>query len=366
MSFSPVPTVRKTYDLSTIDVQSLLEMIIIRRPARYEGDEELIERFLDPIDGMQEDEHGNRILKIGDAPVMWSCHTDTVHSSKSFDKYQRIRFDKGIISLAKDEKSNCLGADCTAGIWIMLEMIKGGVEGLYIFHRDEEVGGYGSSYVAKHHLDLIKDIKYAIAFDRKGNSSIITHQAMERCASDAFAESLSKLLPVGYLKDDGGTFTDTANYTSIIPECTNISVGYDDAHSSKESLNVYDLLRLREAMLKFDHTQLVCERDPSITEYSEDFMRYSTRTSAYRSSYGLDDWEDRDAIWRKPEGKKVFDLTPHIEGIDYEDYDPDEYPNMACRTLKEFITTYPDVAADYLEQQGYAVEDFYEQFPWLA
>lgn len=34
--------------------------------------------------------------------------------------------------------------------------------------------------------------------------------------------------------DTGGSFTDTANYTDIIPECTNLSVGYYNAHTQSE------------------------------------------------------------------------------------------------------------------------------------
>ena len=34
--------------------------------------------------------------------------------------------------------------------------------------------------------------------------------------------------------DTGGSFTDTANYTDIIPECTNLSCGYYNAHTQSE------------------------------------------------------------------------------------------------------------------------------------
>jgi len=34
--------------------------------------------------------------------------------------------------------------------------------------------------------------------------------------------------------DTGGSFTDTANYTDIIPECTNLSTGYYNAHTQSE------------------------------------------------------------------------------------------------------------------------------------
>ena len=48
---------------------------------------------------------------------------------------------------------DCLGADCTTGVWLMLELMKSGKAGLYIFHRDEEIGALGSIWIAKNTPD---------------------------------------------------------------------------------------------------------------------------------------------------------------------------------------------------------------------
>ena len=85
-----------------------------------------------------------------------------------------------------------LGADDKLGCYIMCRLIEAGVSGLYVFHVGEEVGGIGSSYLAKTYPDKFHNIDRCIAFDRKGYSDVITHQPVAgavqmpsptRCAS---------------------------------------------------------------------------------------------------------------------------------------------------------------------------------------
>ena len=81
----------------------------------------------------------------------------------------------------------------------MLEMIKASVPGLYIFHRDEEVGGKGSKYISINTPEILKGIQFAIAFDRYGTTSVITEQMGGKCASREFADSIYSFLPGVYL-----------------------------------------------------------------------------------------------------------------------------------------------------------------------
>jgi hypothetical protein len=54
--------------------------------------------------------------------------------------------------------SNCLGADCTTGVWLILEMIKANVPGVYVIHSDEEVGGKGARDMVNAHIKIKNDI----------------------------------------------------------------------------------------------------------------------------------------------------------------------------------------------------------------
>jgi hypothetical protein len=211
----------------------LLKMLSYRRPAFSGSEESFIRRFIEPT-GATRDEFGNLILKIGENPTtLFSSHTDSVHSTPG---RQLVDVINGVAVLHRKERvRECLGADCATGVYIMLKLIEAKVPGLYIFHRAEEIGCQGSDYIARYTPELLQDIKHAIAFDRRGRDSIVTHQCGRRTASDEFAWALSEIAPNGMHPDSSGIFTDTNEYRSLIPECTNISVGYTNQHSARES-----------------------------------------------------------------------------------------------------------------------------------
>jgi len=236
----------------------IMELFSYCRPMGSETEREFVCKYLVPA-GFVEDEHHNMILTVGDKPrILFSSHMDTVHRK---DGRQNLLLKDGILTLHPDEKSSCLGGDDTAGIWLMLEMIKAGIEGDYIIHYGEERGGIGSSAKARAEPGFFAGIDIAIAFDRAGYTDVITHQGM-RTASDAFAKSLAKELGSGYKPCPHGIYTDTYEYAHLVPECTNISVGYSHAHSPREEQDVTFLIALREALLQVDWKNLVVERDP--------------------------------------------------------------------------------------------------------
>tara|TARA_R110000787_G_scaffold5761_1_gene20694 strand:- start:8654 stop:9658 length:1005 start_codon:yes stop_codon:yes gene_type:complete len=213
-------------------MKELVNILRHRRPAKSSGEQIFIKTFLDVIEGMQVDGFGNRYIEIGNGTTMFSCHTDTVHTD---DAMQDVYIDP-----VKNHifTSGILGADDGTGIWLMLNMIRAGVTGLYVFHREEEIGGNGSTYFAENSKDLLEGKLRCIAFDRKGYGSVITEQ-FGVCCSEEFALELAiKMNKIGknfdFMPDDTGLFTDSANYTHLIPECTNLSVGYFHQHMPNE------------------------------------------------------------------------------------------------------------------------------------
>lgn len=246
-----------------MDRATLLDMLSYRRPAFSRAEREFVNRFIRPT-GAEPDAFGNFILRIGTAPILWSAHTDTVHQYGG----------RQLLHVAGDQvsavRSECLGADDTTGCWLLLAMIEAGVEGMYIFHRAEEVGCQGSSHIATHTPELLDGITCAIAFDRRGTDSIVTHQMGMRTASDNFALSLAGELDIDTLwPDSGGIYTDTVEYAHLIPECTNVSVGYDNPHRPDESQNLSFAERLRDALLRLDTARLEVTRKPGHdTRYS--------------------------------------------------------------------------------------------------
>lgn len=287
------------------NIEDMFEMLRYMRPHRSKPERRFIQHFISPL-GVECDKYGNRYKRIGNAPIMYSAHTDTVHKKGGM---QRIGIKGMEFVVPSKSDSNCLGADNTAGVWMLREMILAKKPGLYVFHRGEECGGLGSRWLSKNRPDLTKHIKAAIAFDRRGTSSIITHQIGGRCCSDDFGLSLADELKMGHKLDSGGSFTDTASYIDVIPECTNVSVGFYSEHSSRESLDMAYLDKLRTAMLGMNWEKLVIKRvagtwEPKYKYYSgwtpdrkywdNKATSYSGETRRWRMNGGK--WE----YWSEP------------------------------------------------------------------
>jgi hypothetical protein len=259
-------------------VQELLDMLTYCRPAGSPTERAFIARYIRPLPGAIQDMCGNWHVEQGDQRVLWSAHTDTVHK---LEGRQTVRYNPAtmIAQLSRRSKRqgrNCLGADDTAGVFILCEMIRAGIPGHYVFHYAEERGGIGSNGLAKHAPDLVSNSDIAIAFDRRGGSDVITSQYGSRCASDTFALSLAaeiaRVNPRLDYASASGVYTDTAEYMHLIPECTNLSVGYLHEHSDRECLYIWHTLQLLDAMLHLDTDRLIVEREPKVDDWQGDYL----------------------------------------------------------------------------------------------
>lgn len=186
-------------------------------------------------------------VTIGQSKTLFSCHVDTVHSIQESDtNCQPLVYDANLSTVSLDGgTSSCLGADDGAGIYVMLRMIEKQVPGTYLFHTGEERGGIGARAMFRQHADWLKKFKRAVAFDRAGTSDVVVTQGGVPCASATAGAALATALnTVGakhsfsYQVSHKGTFTDTKVYAPLIPECFNLSVGYEFQHTPDEYLDV--------------------------------------------------------------------------------------------------------------------------------
>ena len=264
----------------------------------------------------QKDRHGNYFVQIGDSRTIFASHLDTV--SKSREKVTH-KFEGDFIKTAGN---TTLGADDKAGVAVMLWMMLHNVPGLYYFFIGEEVGCIGSGKAAASVFDFKGKYDRIISFDRRGTDSVITHQSWSRCCSDSFGDALAAELNksgLSYKKDDGGVYTDSAEFVDIIPECTNVSVGYYKEHTFDERQDIKHLADLAEACLRVDWESLPTERDPSKSDYKSygskdygygDWGYPSSRGGGRKTkkhkrgrSYGYhDDWEESDD-WGKKDAR---------------------------------------------------------------
>jgi hypothetical protein len=244
-----------------------------KRPHGSETEWQWVEQFIIPKLGNNwwQDEGGNihydsRIIPTtGDiSRTLFVSHVDTVHRDAG-----RQKVSVGKDNIVRVVDGECLGADDGAGALVLLALIEAKVPAYYIFTRCEERGGMGAKHLADKHAGLLSEFDRAIAFDRRGTSSVITHQGWGRCCSDTFADALSDLMSYDELMfapDDSGVYTDTAEFVNIIPECTNISVGYMNEHTKDETLDLRHLQALIDCAVLLDWESLPVERDPLVVE----------------------------------------------------------------------------------------------------
>jgi len=266
-----------------------------------------------------------------------SCHIDTCHHDEGYQRLSVCNDDQGIAYVrTRRGEGNCLGADDGTGVWLMLEMIAAARPGRYIFHRGEERGCKGSQWIADNNKAALENATAAIAFDRRDFNNIITHQGGERGCSEAFATSIANQLP-GFKPDPSGLFTDTRKYFRLVPECTNLSVGYQSQHGPLERQYLDFAASLRTAMLTFDTKLLTIERDPTKYEYrhtsnysggyhggnnsrhydhSNNSYRYNPRSDADPDNANPDHWIHRANgsnqqfyVWSRTEGKNILRIN---------------------------------------------------------
>lgn len=292
---------------------SLVEMLTYKRPVGSLTQKEFCQRFLKPHFGMP-DIHGNYTLIIGDKPkVCFTAHHDTVHKT---DGMQKIIIENDIAKISIAGDSNCLGADCTTGIWLMLNMIEAKVEGIYVVHNAEESGCKGSRAMLSDYPLWLSHIDAVISFDRYGKKSIITHQMGVRTASNNFAYSLANILDLPMDPDDGGSYTDSNEYANDISECTNLSVGYLNQHTKGETQDLEFADLLSERLIAADWSKLVISRDPTVVEDLYDYNR------GWSTTYGN---------------------------------------SSAVEDIRTIITSYPDKVAELMDSYGWTAEGLVEE-----
>ena len=301
---------------STVLLQTLGKALTMRRDHESYTEAEFVGWLVNRLPVSMIDSAGNVHVNLCTEPnhrTMFTSHTDSVHSGGGVN---RVRVDGDYWRA----DGAALGADDGAGIALMCHMIERGVPGYYVFFRGEECGGIGSSWLAETMPELLADFDRAVAFDRAGSSDVITHQGRGRCCSDKFAQALSDALNDQgqlYMPCDGGVYTDTAEFIHIIPECSNLSVGYKSQHGDREEQNIPFLIALADSLVKIDWDALPVDRDPKKREpktysYGKDFdakwftggAKYDSGTDSY---FDDDKWPPALETTSRP-GHRPFDL----------------------------------------------------------
>ena len=233
------------------------------------GHEEEVLQFLPKLD---KDKFGNYYKIIGDdkqPSVMFTSHLDTAdREQKKTNLFSRMEGDQEIIYT---DGTSILGADDKSGVTVMLYMMEHNIPGLYYFFIGEERGGIGSHQLSSDfdNTENLKNVKKCISFDRRKTTSVITSQLGRVCCSNQFGTALCEEYNKNGLNlslDPTGVYTDSASFIDEIPECTNISVGYENEHTGRELQNMTFLIKLCEASLKVNWKDLPVNRKVGLNQ----------------------------------------------------------------------------------------------------
>lgn len=334
--------------------KKLLEMLTYKRREGSVGQKLFNKRFIQPMMG-KPDKVGNYLCQVypdgkvkrfkgvihSKNKIIFMAHHDTVHNT---DGIQKVIYDS-VSDFAYVDHDECLGADCTTGVFLVLEMIRYKVPGIYIIHTGEECGGIGSSSLVGSNPKWLNDVEACISFDRYGTNSIVTHQMGRRTCSESFADDLESVLKMNLISDSGGIYTDSYEYHELVSECTNISVGYYNQHTKKESQDMGFVIQLRDALVKADWSKIKGYRDPSTLEY-DDHMYVSNKQSNW-ISYGINS----------------------AKSISKED-DNFQYLCDKYGTIEKVVESFPYEVSQILSEYGYdkqgLIKDILNYHSWLS
>lgn len=336
--------------------KKLLEMLTYKRKEGSVGQQLFNKRFIQPMMG-KPDEVGNYLCQVypdgkverfrgvihPKNKIIFMAHHDTVHKT---DGRQKVFYDP-TADVAYVDHNECLGADCTTGVFLILEMIRYKVPGLYIIHTGEECGGIGSSDIVDGKPKWLNDVEACISFDRYGTNSIITHQMGQRTCSESFANDLESILKMNLKSDSGGVYTDSYEYCGLVSECTNISVGYYNQHTKKESQDIEFAIRLRDALIKADWSKIRGYRDPTVVEY-EDW------------GYGRG--------WTSKNKQSTF--VSKFDKAGATDDDNFDYLCSKYSSLERVVEAFPYEASQILQEYGYdkegLIRDILNHHSWMS
>jgi len=305
-------------------------------------DDEVLEFLPD----LNRDKYGNYYKIIGESKTVFSCHLDTADQFQKNVNHVFKTDDNGDEWVGTDG-SSILGADDKAGVCVLLYMMENNVPGIYYFFIGEEVGLVGSGKVSQdfESFEYLQNVERIISFDRRGFESIITSQMGRQCCSSEFAQYLIGEYSkegLDMMEDPTGIYTDSAIFMDLIPECTNISVGYFHEHSGREIQNLTFLEELCKSSVNINwenaptSRKLVIEDD--LYDEKSEIIDYINRLESVND---INIYEEKDMICVSltVDDTSTEELLTEIESLisGFNHYKTDIYTEISANVIKIYL-----------------------------
>jgi len=170
-------------------------------------------------------------------------------------------------------------------------------------------------------------------------------------ASQALDDALS---PIYLMGDDGGLYTDSFSFIDLIPECTNISVGYMNQHTVAERQDARFLVSMAEASVNIAWEDLPTEIDMD----ARDDLYPVVSNRYYGSSKGRYGYSGSFVPWYEQEWRNSKPIS--AREVDADDLiDAAIMGNLSTQMVRDYVSQQPDDAADLLHSLLLGEAGFY-------
>ena len=227
----------------------------------------VMEKLIPLTDEISVDGYGNILAEVTiGANRMGPAFTILLNSH--LDVVDEIEPDREILKHGNVWTSSygILGADDRAGLAVILHTLKqlqmmqlqSPVKVKIAFTVEEEIGLCGASAVSR---DFLEGVQAAIVVDRRGNGDIITGTRGTVFCDELFGSMIALIGNLGEEKrwePTMGGRSDTLIWAQQGIQSVNLSVGYQNEHTSREELNIDDAFETANLLKKvFLHIDLL-------------------------------------------------------------------------------------------------------------
>lgn len=177
------------------------------------------------------------LYAAGDLPVLLVAHLDTIHKNI----VKEIFYSKDNTKLMSPQG---IGGDDRSGVYIIMNIVKN-LHCHVLFCEDEEIGGIGAKRFTKD--NITPEVNYIIEIDRQGSNDAVFYS----CDNPEFTKFICNF---GFIQSYG-SFSDIsiiAPYLGIA--AVNISAGYYYQHTKSEIINITDMNKIIQQIIKLINT----------------------------------------------------------------------------------------------------------------
>ena len=224
-------------------------------------------------------------LDVPNTPIL-SAHLDQVKTNGKVE-HLYMTIDNKIVGYNSRWQQTSLGGDDKNGVWIILkalEEFKGKIN--FIISAGEESGCLGIKHLDNNCvLNIIESLKtYCIVLDRRGNNDVL-----KSGSGGAYCSTLAQTICnfLGEMEVTTGSLSDTATICEYC-ESVNMSVAYDNPHTSREVTNWTRLEQIKNNVFKIVKDMVFYPTDPSV--YKTTSIYFSTNRKKGKRNEEYDYW----------------------------------------------------------------------------